>query len=46
MAGHAPHLPDLPRMPEGAVCRACFTRRYPTALPVEGSKMRFEAVAG
>jgi amidophosphoribosyltransferase len=35
------------RMPEGAVCRACFTRQYPTAIPLDGStKLRFEAVAG
>jgi amidophosphoribosyltransferase len=33
------------RMPEGSVCRACFTRRYPTSVPVTASKMRFEAVA-
>ena len=35
------------RMPEGAVCRACFTRQYPTAVPAEGrTKLRFELVAG
>ena len=35
------------RLPEGSVCRACFTREYPTAVPAGGStKMRFEAVAG
>jgi amidophosphoribosyltransferase len=34
------------RMPEGAVCRACFTRRYPTAVPAEGAKLRFEMVPG
>jgi amidophosphoribosyltransferase len=34
------------RMPEGSVCRACFTREYPTAVPEGGrTKMRFEAVA-
>ncbi len=33
------------RLPEGSVCRACFTREYPTTVPVEGrSKMRFETV--
>jgi len=32
------------RMPEGAVCRACFTREYPTAVPARSTKLRFEAV--
>jgi amidophosphoribosyltransferase len=33
------------RLPEESVCRACFTRRYPTAVPPERSagKLRFEA---
>jgi amidophosphoribosyltransferase len=33
-------------LPEEAVCRACFTRRYPTAVPPERSvaKHRFEDV--
>jgi amidophosphoribosyltransferase len=33
------------RLPEGSVCRACFTRDYPTAVPAGGaqSKMRFES---
>jgi len=32
------------RMPEGSVCRACFTREYPTRVPQERNlaKMRFE----
>ena len=31
------------RMPEASVCRACFTRDYPTAVPADGRrKMRFE----
>ncbi len=32
------------RMPEGSVCRACFTRDYPTRVPQERNlaKMRFE----
>ena len=31
------------RMPEGSVCRACFTRSYPTAVPKDGrTKLRFE----
>ena len=35
------------RIPEEEVCRACFTRRYPTPVPAEGvaSKHRFEAAA-
>ncbi len=32
------------RLPEGSVCRACFTRDYPTRVPAERNlaKMRFE----
>jgi amidophosphoribosyltransferase len=32
------------RLPEGTVCRACFTRNYPTAVPDAGmrAKLRFE----
>jgi amidophosphoribosyltransferase len=32
------------RLPEGSVCRACFTRSYPTAVPDVGkrAKLRFE----
>jgi amidophosphoribosyltransferase len=35
------------RLPEESVCRACFTRRYPTAVPPERSaaKLRFEGSA-
>ena len=33
------------RLPESSVCRACFTREYPTAVPAGGrTKMRFEAL--
>ncbi len=34
------------QMPEGAVCRACFTRDYPTRVPEERNlaKLRFEPV--
>jgi amidophosphoribosyltransferase len=28
--------------PESAVCRACLTREYPTSVPPEASKLRFE----
>ncbi|MBA3331659.1 MAG: amidophosphoribosyltransferase, partial [Actinobacteria bacterium] len=31
------------RRPEQAFCRACLTREYPTAVPLEGEKLRFEA---
>lgn len=33
------------RLPEQSVCRACFTRRYPTRVPLESAaKLRFETV--
>ena len=33
-------------LPSASVCRACFTRSYPTRVPAEGAadKLRFEAV--
>jgi amidophosphoribosyltransferase len=30
------------RRPESALCRACLTREYPTRVPVERAKLRFE----
>ena len=31
------------KLPEGSVCRACFTREYPTSMPAGGrTKLRFE----
>src|SRR5438477_3524983 len=30
------------RRPESSFCRACLTRDYPTAVPREGTKLRFE----
>jgi amidophosphoribosyltransferase len=36
-------MQDAVRRPESEVCRACFTRRYPTAAPRELKKHRFEA---
>ena len=30
------------RWPESQFCRACLTRDYPTAVPREGAKLRFE----
>ena len=34
------------RLPEASVCRACFTRDYPTRVPAERNlaKLRFEAI--
>jgi len=33
------------RLPERSVCRACFTRDYPTRVPLESAaKLRFESV--
>ena len=31
------------RRPENALCRACLTRDYPTAIPEDSAKLRFEA---
>jgi amidophosphoribosyltransferase len=31
------------RRPESELCRACLTRDYPTAVPAEHAKLRFEA---
>ena len=30
------------RRPASQFCRACLTREYPTAVPVEAAKLRFE----
>jgi amidophosphoribosyltransferase len=32
------------RRPEHALCRACLTREYPTRIPEDASKLRFERV--
>jgi hypothetical protein len=32
------------RRPEGALCRACLTREYPTRVPTATGKLRFEPV--
>jgi amidophosphoribosyltransferase len=29
-------------LPEDSVCRACFTREYPTRVPLRTEKLRFE----
>ena len=33
------------KLPKDAVCRACFTRDYPTRVPPKVAKLRFEAAA-
>ena len=33
------------RRPASSFCRACLTRDYPTAVPREGTKLRFETAA-
>jgi amidophosphoribosyltransferase len=35
-------LVESTRRPASALCRACLTREYPTAVPVESAKLRFE----
>ncbi len=35
-------LVESTRRPESELCRACLTREYPTAVPVEHEKLRFE----
>ncbi|HET7571945.1 MAG TPA: hypothetical protein VFJ77_04665, partial [Gaiellaceae bacterium] len=30
------------RRPESALCRACLTREYPTEIPDDAGKLRFE----
>jgi amidophosphoribosyltransferase len=37
-------LQEATRRPESELCRACLTRDYPTAVPREGAKLRFEKV--
>ena len=32
------------KRPESELCRACLTREYPTAIPREAAKLRFETV--
>ncbi|HLF68223.1 MAG TPA: hypothetical protein VI503_02680, partial [Gaiellaceae bacterium] len=37
-------MQEATTLPEDAVCRACFTRQYPTRVPTNGKpeKLRFE----
>src|SRR5207247_8226281 len=37
-------LQESTRRPESEMCRACLTRDYPTAIPREGAKLKFERV--
>jgi amidophosphoribosyltransferase len=35
-------MQEATTLPEDAVCRACFTRDYPTRVPGKAEKLRFE----
>jgi amidophosphoribosyltransferase len=35
-------MTEATRLPEDSVCRACFTREYPTRVPAKVEKLRFE----
>jgi amidophosphoribosyltransferase len=35
-------MQEATRLPEDSVCRACFTRNYPTRVPQKAEKLRFE----
>jgi amidophosphoribosyltransferase len=37
-------LVESTRRPESELCRACLTREYPTAVPREAAKLKFETV--
>ena len=36
-------MQEATQLPEDSVCRACFTRDYPTRVPAKVEKLRFEA---
>jgi amidophosphoribosyltransferase len=38
-------LQEATRRPESEVCRACLTREYPTRVPDDAAKLRFEVAA-
>ena len=38
-------MQDATTLPEDAVCRACFTREYPTRVPSKAAKLRFETAS-
>jgi amidophosphoribosyltransferase len=35
-------MQEATQLPEDSVCRACFTRDYPTRVPQRVEKLRFE----
>jgi amidophosphoribosyltransferase len=35
-------MQEATTLPEDSVCRACFTRSYPTRVPAKAEKLRFE----
>jgi amidophosphoribosyltransferase len=35
-------LQESTRRPASALCRACLTREYPTRVPADATKLRFE----
>ena len=37
-------LVEATRRPESELCRACLTREYPTPVPIEQAKLRYEPV--
>jgi amidophosphoribosyltransferase len=38
-------LQDATRRPASQLCRACLTRDYPTEVPADAKKLKFEPVA-
>ena len=38
-------LQDATRRPASRLCRACLTREYPTSVPADAKKLKFEPVA-
>jgi amidophosphoribosyltransferase len=36
-------LQSSTRRPAEALCRACLTREYPTEIPADAAKLKFEA---
>jgi amidophosphoribosyltransferase len=36
-------MQEATTLPVDAVCRACFTRQYPTRVPAKSEKLRFES---
>ena len=38
-------MQEATQLPEDSVCRACFTRDYPTRVPAKLEKLRFETAS-